>query len=107
MKIEGDYAIIETLEAAAAVFGTEKIEDLLIGTQALINRTYVLEAITPKEGDAVFIVRKQMAGSQSPEYFINWTPRFTGPTELVFACNAITKNQDCKQLRDLHAWCKP
>lgn len=103
MRIEGDYSIIETLEEAA-VLGTEPIEGVLISGQELVSAPYILEAITPKEGDAVFIVREQMGDSRSPEYFIDWSPTFTGPGELVVPCNAITKNNNCGRIRELLTW---
>jgi hypothetical protein len=101
MKIEGNYAIIETLEEAA-VLGCDAAELHIGGVTCRPTRSQVLEAITPKEGDAILVVDYRYR--ESPTYFYKW-----GGLRIfdeVWKANALTIGKTVGELRELLDWAK-
>lgn len=113
MRIEGDYAIIETAEEAAVFTSDIKIkpcirvtaypfaENMILTYASKPLPFQVLEAITPKDGDAVFGVDPSLFSNSSPSYFMEWGG--TGNPNLV-TVNALTIGKTIGQLRDLLKW---
>ena len=100
MRFEGDYAIIETVEEARFFYVENAFADYGIGK---IARAQVLEAITPKEGDAVFWWEESL-DETPPEYHPWGAIQFDG-SEIK--ANALTIGKTVGELRELLIWCTP
>ena len=98
MKIEGDYAIIETAEESACL----NLETSWSPNEA--DREWVLEAITPQKCDAVFWWHIVESDGNSPSYRINW-PIHPSPVCFAVKANALTIGKTVGELRDLLNWC--
>lgn len=121
MKLEKDYAIIETADEAACFGGREYNGYVTIDgtrTDALItehctvlgdtvSRAEVLEAITAKDGDAVFWWGRWALtfANESPEYEIK-AIQLRQYIERIVKVNAITIGKTIGELRELLAWAK-
>ena len=92
MRIEGDSATIETAEEASAIGWSAFIDE------RTCHRILVLEAITPKEWDAVFL----LSGDGPMPYYQFGSPVFG---EAVKA-NALTISKTVGELRRLIEWAK-
>ena len=113
MKIEGDYAIIETAEEAA-VFKFNYLGGVHILNGAKLPRTLILEAITPKEGDAVFwwnydgITQHELDDPPHYEYLYacEWHKAMGYEPDDVLKANALTAGKSIGELRELLAWAR-
>ena len=108
MKIEGDYAIIETAEEAA-VFKFNYLGGGHILNGAKLPRTLILEAITPKEGDAVFWWEKMWRDGMTPRYcFLNNAdfPEISRGWSPCVKANALTIGKTVGELRELLSWAR-
>ena len=109
MKIEGDYAIIETAEEARFFYVENAFADYGIGK---IPRAQVLEAITPKEGDAVFYFYNPPTASWSGPnpWTVFYSVSLSGTIQAYATyvkANALTIGKNVGKLRELLAWCSP
>ena len=114
MRIEGDYEIIDTAEELAC-FGSymDDYGDLCILSCTKYTRAEVLEAITPKEGDAVFWFERSQEKTGCPHYLDDTagtygfkTMKSWGAYEDRVKANALTIGKTVGELRELLAWAK-
>ena len=111
MRIEGEFAVIETAEEAAAVYGwniTAEYDATGESWSRECTRKEALEAITPKEPDAVFWYPSFFADEANANY-----DDVTDKNHIVylhkqgdvFKANALTIGKNVGKLRKLLAWC--
>ena len=99
MKINPKGITIETA-VEAILFGDDALGSLYTFGELYVSREEVLEAITPKEGDAVFWWMEDDTITNTPQYA---TARVTWIHPNVKA-NAITIGLTVGELRELLEW---
>lgn len=117
MKIKGDKVIIETAEEAACFdswaispgpFECKHWEFEIFPGDTLYlpeDAPKLREAITPKEGDAVFYCDRDKSDGTSPVYHRKWTG-YRRPYHQVVKANALTIGKTVGELRELLALCE-
>lgn len=103
MKIEGDYAIIETAEEASCfgLYLLDMCEDIFChGITVRVDKPRIRSAITPKEGDPVFLFGNNWTSYLSPDYSHSWEPK----KKMAIKANALTIGKTVGELRELLAW---
>jgi hypothetical protein len=115
MKIEGDYAIIETAEEAAALgnaFLLRCMQAEAFGNKENATRSQVLEVLTPKKHEKgknhepVFYTGDMSHDQDDDEspYYCSGCPRRCGHGAIK--ASALTTGKTVGELRDLLAWAK-
>ena len=107
MKLEKDHAVIETAEEAGAVYPDFFAMYQFVGVSDYkVPRAEVLEAITPKKGDAVFWWGEYSDDENDPDYIVAPFPFNPADHLTKVKANAITTARTVGELRALLTWAR-